>query len=285
MDAITCHRLGLLGLDAGDLRAQPIDARMQTIYTAFLEAIPYENLSDFRSVCENPNDPESWPRATDRLLRENQVHGFGGTSFSLSYALRDLFRGAGGNAHTTLGYNLVTERAHAAVLLYDAGEPLLFDPALLLSGAIPVRPGGTLEDPLGTFTLVPRLGPTLTVSLTLCPELRPEEVLPPVEDSWIQIPVTGLLNRPIYSIIPVPAAPHNFRQAWLASFFRGRRMPLRIARRRANEIARYGERPGSVEYLRPDGREERAAPEACAPWLHEIFGLDAGSLEAWFSDT
>ncbi len=255
--------------------------RMCAVYEAFIERVPYENLSNNRAVREHPEDPDSWPRATDRLLRENQTYGLGGTSFSLSYALRDILHGAGGNAHTTLGYNLVTERAHAAVIVYVDGEPWLFDPALLLCGPIPVRPGGYLDDPLGRFVLLPRCGPTLTVALTLRDELKPA---PPVaaDDAWAHVPLSGTEERPIYSIIPIPAAPHNFRQAWLASFFRGRRMPLRLACRAGNEIIRYGERPGSIEIMRMTGREVVPAPEGCSELLHNCFGIERECLDEWF---
>ncbi len=86
----------------------------------------------------------------------------------------------------------------------------------------------------------------------------------------------------MYSIIPVPAAPHNYRQAWQASFYRGRRMPLRLARRIGNEIYRYGERPGSIEILRTTGREEIPAPANVAQHLHGMFGIDESALRAWF---
>ncbi len=280
MDVITRHRLSMLSVATGTLGDQPIAARVQAIYEAFLDRIPYENLSNNRIVEQHAEDPESWPRATDLLLRENAALGLGGTSFSLAYALRDLFRGSGANAYCTLGYNLVTEQAHAAVVVYVEEGPLLYDPALLMCGPIPVRPYGELVDPLGCVRLLPRCGPTLTVSLDLDPSLRVSRRNP--DPGWVNVSSETGNDRAIYSIIPVPAAPQNFRQAWQASFYRGRRMPLRLARRNGDEIYRYGERPGSIEILRAGGREEIQAPADPVPMLSEMFGIEATCLAEWF---
>ena len=276
MDVITVHRLKILGIECEVIeRLDPV-VRAQAIYDAFLAHLPYENLSDNREVQERPDEPDSWPRATDRVLRDNQTYGFGGTSFSLSYALRDLLRGAGLTAHCTLGYNLVTERAHAAVLLYTDDGPRLFDPALLMSGPVPVRPGGVLEDPLGCVRLEPRCGPTLTVTLRMHCGERPLEP----GDGALETP-RG--DRAIYSIIPVPAPPQSFRTAWLASFYRGRTMPLRFARRVGNRIFRYGERPGSIEIIAADRREEIPVEAKPAHHLTSVFGVDEGCLAEWFT--
>jgi len=279
LDVITAHRLRLLELDAAVLGAMPEAERAQAIYAAFLRRVPYENLSNNRAVQSNPEEPEEWPRATDRLLRENAAYGLGGTSFSLAYALRDLLRGAGTNAHCTLGYNLVTEQAHAAVVLYVDEGPLLYDPALLMCGPIPVRPGGVLEDPLGRISLQPRCGPTLTVTLNM--HCGSSEGPGPTDTLW-NIPAEQIGDRPIYSIIPVPAPPQSFRQAWMASFYKGRPMPLRLARRTADAIYRYGERPGSIEVLRANEREEIFVEGENSTRLQEIFGIDAGCLREWF---
>lgn len=278
LDVITAHRLRMLDLDPESLAdLAPLD-RTRRIYKAFIDHVPYENLSDNRVIRENPDDPDNWPRATDRLLRENMAYGLGGTSFSLSYALRDLMRGAGTNAHCTLGYNLVTEQAHAAVLVYVDEGPHLYDPAMLMSGPVPVRPGGTLEDPLGVICLEPRCGPTLTLTL----KMRCRARRPATEDPLWGAPVGADGHRPIYSVIPIPAPPQNFRQAWMASFYRGRTMPLRLARRVQDVIYRYGERPGSIEVLREDRREEIEPGGDCAEMLHEVFGIDTECLKLWF---
>lgn len=267
MDVITRHRLRLLAHRAGEpgdmlgLESLAPRVRRQRLYSTFLAATPYENLSNNLVVRATPGDPETWPRTTDRLLRENAEAGLGGTSFSLAYALRDLFRGLGENAHCTLGHNLVTEEAHAAVVVYDEEGPWLYDPALLLPEPLPVRPGGEVVDALGCCTLRPRLGPTLTV----CLALQGEEA------------------RQVYSIIPIPAPPPCFRQAWIASFHRGRIAPLRMARRIGDEIRRYGERPGSLEVLRPSGRTETRPGPAPADELAQAFGVSRSVLGSWFA--
>jgi hypothetical protein len=261
MDVITRHRLGLLGLDGDAVAERPLAERLQETYRSFVERVPFENLSNNRICAEHPGDPESWPRTTDRFLRDNRSLGLGGTSFTLAYALRDLFRGLGANAHCTLGHNLVTEEVHAAVVVYGEEGPSLYDPSLLMAGPVPVRPGGALEDPLGTITLRPRCGPTLSLCLQR---------------------TGGDREKSVYSIIPVPAVPQAFRQAWVASFCRGRARPLRLARRVGDEIRRYGERPGSLEVLRPGGREERRLDAAPVALLHDLFGIDSACLSAWF---
>jgi hypothetical protein len=261
MDVITRHRLCMLGLDADGVIDGPLAERLRTTYRGFVERVPYENLSDNLAAAEHPNEPDAWPRTTDRFLRDHRAHGLGGTSFTLAYALRDLFRGLGGNAHCTLGRNLVTEEVHAAVVVYEEDGPWLFDPALLLAGPIPVRPDGLLEDPLGHVTLRPCSGPTLTVSIRGGAPAR---------------------IRPVYAVIPVPTSPPCFRQAWIASFCRGRPRPVWIARRRGDEILRYGERLGTLETLRAGGREtERLGEDRCAV-LQERFGISAAHLERWF---
>ncbi len=209
-----------------------------------------------------PGDPSAWPRATDVFLRENQKGGFGGTSFTLAYALRDLFCGLGGNAHCTLGRNLVTEEMHAAVVAYVDDESLLYDPALLACGPLPIRPGGTLHDPLGTLRFEAHRGASLTVTL----HARGRHAA-----------------RPLYSIVPVPAPPNRFRHAWVASFCRGRCTPLRLARRVGDEIRRYSERPGWFEVLTPQGHEKHRLAEAPVEALHRLFGIDEACLRLWFA--
>lgn len=288
MDVITRHRLSHLDLEPGCLDARPLPEQLRHIYRAFLEHVPYENLSDHLAVERAPSDPEQWPRATDTVLRENKSAGLGGTSFSLSYALRDIFRGLGANAHCTLGYNLVTERAHAAVLVYQEGQPLIFDPALLMCDGMAVRPMSCLEDPLGRFTLAPRQGPTLTMTLemaaSLAGERENEDAVTlsggPMHD--VLAAAGSPCARAIYSVLPLPAPPQSFRQAWVASFFRGRRMPLRMARRKGDTIYRYGERPGTIEVLEPDGRRELQVAADPIEQLHELFGVAEASLVAWF---
>jgi hypothetical protein len=263
VDAITCHRLDLLGLDARALAALSLPERLDRAYEVFLQRVPFENLSNAQACAAAPEEPESWPRTTDRFLREHRACGLGGTSFTLAYALRDLFLGLGANAHCTLGHNLVVEEAHAAVLVYlDGEEPRLYDPALLLSGSVPVRPGGRLEDPLGALTLRPRHGATLTLCLQ----------------------VGSGPERCVYSLVPAPTPPQSFRQAWVASFLRGRRQPLRLARRVGDEIRRYAQRPGLLVILRAGGTERRKLPAQPVDTLQELFGIREHCLRGFFGD-
>lgn len=261
VDAITRHRLGLLEVDVQDLRLLPPRGRMDRIYRRFLRRIPYETLSNHRSCCERPDDPDAWPRATDRLLRENRKDGLGGTSFSLAYALRDLLRGIGTNAHCTLGRNLVTEQMHAAVVAYAEDGAWLYDPALLLGGPLAIRPGGALQDPLGTLRLEPGPGRNLTVTMAL----------PGAPDP-----------RPIYTLVPLPTPPHRFRQAWVASFYKGRRPSLCLARRIDDEIRRYTEQPGRMEILTAEGHSYRRMGPEPVEELHVLFGVSESCLHEWF---
>lgn len=279
LDVITAHRLRMLNVAPDAMKGLDARARADAIYRAFIARVPYENLSNNRAVDQAPDEPDTWPRATDRLLRENAAQGLGGTSFSLAYALRDLMRGASVNAHCTLGYNLVAEQPHAALLVYIEGRPLLYDPAMLLCGPIEVRPGGALEDPLGECLLLPRCGATLTLSLRVIEPLRRNT---PQDEVWgSHVDADGY--RAVYSIIPVPAPPQNFRHAWLASFYRGRVMPLRFARRDQDVIYRYGERPRSVERLDLTGRSIERLDSHPVERLQEIFGIDAACLHTWFA--
>jgi hypothetical protein len=261
LDVLTRHRLRILRIDADGLLERPVGERLDEVYRGFLARVPYENLSNNRCCLESPGDPDGWTRPTDRLLRENRDQGLGGTSFSLAYALRDLFRGVGGNAHLTLGKNLVTEEMHAAVVVYAEGDPRLYDPALLVGAPLPVRPGGCVEEPLGVARLEAASGATLTLLLQESDSPR---------------------LRPVYQVVPLPASPASFRQAWLASFHRGRPGPLRLARRVGDEIRRYLQRSGRVEILRPGGRTSREIVGCPVRCLHETFGIAEPCLSEWF---
>ena len=262
-DAITRHRLDMFGIPVAGLRRQGLLDRIESLHRRFLERVPFENLSNNRSCLEVPEEPAAWPRATDRFLRDNVQRGFGGTSFTLAYALRDLLCGLGVHAHCTMGRNLVTEEMHAAVVAYVDDDVLLYDPALLCCGPIPVRPGGRLEDPLGTLWFEAHHGASLTLFLCAAGSTR---------------------NRPLYSIVPVPSPPHRFRQAWIASFCRGRCAPLRFAKRVGDEIYRYSERPQRLEVLTAHGKQHRRLDPAPVDALHHHFGIDRGCLSAWFAD-
>ncbi len=262
MDAITRHRLESLGLDASKLECEPLLCRLEAVHRAVVEHLPYENLSDHEACRNEPQEPRRWPRATDRVLRDHRFRGLGGTSFSLAYVLRDLLHGVGANAHLCLGRNLVTEQGHAAALAFVDGETLLFDATLLSPGVVAVYPGSELLDALGTVRLESAGGPSLTVTL----EKRG---------------ATGA--RHAYVLLPAPAPPHRFRQAWIAAFDRGRRRPLVLARRRGDTIHRYREAHGVLETLTPDGTQSRDLGAAPVDTLHETFGIHPACLRAWFA--
>ena len=251
----------MLDLDVAELSGHTPRGRMDRVYRRFLERVPYETLSNHRSCCEHPDEPTAWPRATDRLLRENLQCGLGGTSFSLAYALRDLLHGIGTNAHCTLGRNLVTEEMHAAVIAYAEDGAWLYDPALLVGGPLAIRPGGALQDPLGTLRLEPGSGSHLLVTIALPGNPHP---------------------RAIYTLVPLPAPPHRFRQAWVASFCKGRRPALRIARRVGDEIRRYTDRPQRLEILTSGGTTYRRLLPSPVDELHALFGIEEACLHDWF---
>jgi hypothetical protein len=261
MDVITTHRLCLLDLDPASMAARSLLERVHAVYARFLERLPYENLSRNRVCRDRPHEPDQWPRATDRVLKDNRTCGLGGDSFALAYALRDLLRGVGANAHCTYGRNLVTEETHAAVLVYGFEEPLLLDPGFLLGGPLEVRPGATLDEPLGRVTLRAGESPSLTVCLR-------------------QAGATE--ERSLYTLVPLPAPPQAYRQAWLASFWRGRILPLSLARRTGDEIRRYREHSGVLEVLTPRGTRQHALKPRDAESLHALFGISRDCLEAWF---
>ena len=169
----------------------------------------------------------------------------------------------GGNAHCTLGRNLVTEEMHATVIAYAEDGAWLYDPALLAGGPLAVCPGGALLDPLGTLRLEPGCGKDLVVTVSLPGAPEP---------------------RSIYTLVPLPAPPHRFRQAWIASFGKGRRPVLSIARRVEDEIRRYTERPHRLEILTAEGHSYRPLPSAPVEELHALFGIDSSCLRDWFGD-
>ncbi len=252
----------MLGALEPSLCSLPLEERLSRVYRAFVDRLPFENLSNHRACSAAPADPDAWPRATDRVLRDHLSCGLGGTSFSLAYALRDLLHGVGGNAHLALGRNLVTEEMHAAVLVFLDSGPVLFDASILASGAVPVHPGGALEDPLGRVRLEPCRGATLTLVIARAGADRP---------------------RAAYALAPAPSPPHRFRAAWVASFERGRRRPLRLARRVGDVIRRYTQSSSRLEVLTPGGIETRRLGTAPVDELHELFGIRADCLTEWFA--
>ena len=60
-------------------------------------------------------------------------------------------------------------------------------------------------------------------------------------------------------------------------------MPLRFARRVGEVIYRYGARPGSIEVLRADSRDELALDADPVGQLHDLFAIDESCLHEWFN--
>jgi len=261
LDALTRHRLGLLDLEPEAIEKLSVPARTRTIYEAFLRKIPYENFSNLARRRNHPAHPDQWPRGTDRLLRDAHENGLGGTCFSMAYALADLLRGAGANAHTTLGHHLKKEEPHAAVLVYEDDGPVLYDPSYFIPRPVPVRPGGAVEDPLFTHTLEARRGPMLTMVQT----------------------GPGRPPSALYSLIPVPASPDIFRSTWIATSFARPGRPGRIAKRVGDEIRWFGEEKGHLEVLTPWGTKIVDLGHDVPGELCRTFGVCADVLRAHFS--
>lgn len=261
MDVLTRHRISLLGLDASSLERTPLRDRVRATYAAFVARMPFETLTNQARRRAHPADPEQWPRTTDRLLRECAAEGTGGTCFSMAYALAEILRGLGANAHTTLGHHLAKNEPHAAVIVYEPDGPHLLDSAFLLPQAVPVRPGGAIEDELFRHELEPRCGPMLTL---------------------VQVGPNGA-RRPLYSWIPTPAFPVTFREAWIAAFRKRMESRTRIIRRIGNEVYAYGGARGAIEVVSPTGRREIAAGPDVAATLHRVFGVSEAVLRSHFA--
>jgi hypothetical protein len=260
-DALTRRRLSLLGLDAGAVEAMPVRERVRAINRRFVEAIPYENLSALARRRAHPADPAAWPRGTDRLLEEARAHGLGGTCFSLAYALADVLRGVGANAHTALGRHLVKDEPHAAVIVFEDDGPYVFDPSYFLLDGIAVWPGSTLEDPVFGWELEPRGGAMLAL---------------------VQCGRDGG-RTPVFSMIPVPAPPDEFRRQWIDAVRRRPDRPGRIARRAGDEIRWFGEDVCRVDVLTCDGRREMHVDAQPVELLHELFGVAPDVLRSHFA--
>ena len=263
MDALTRHRLTHLDLAPEAIEILSVAERVRAIYQAFIQRIPYENFSNLARRRGHPSDPDAWPRGTDRLLRDAHESGLGGTCFSMAYALADLLRGAGANAHTTLGHHLKKEEPHAAVLVYHDDGPVLYDPSYFIPNGVPVRPGGGVEDPLFTHALEARRGPMLTM----------------VQSG------PGRAPSPLYSLIPVPASPEIFRSAWIATSFPRPGRPARLSKRVGDEIRWFGEERGCVEILSSKGTRVVELGADLPDALCRTFGVRADVLRAHFAVT
>ena len=261
MDVLTRHRISLLGLDASSLERRPLRDRVRETFAAFVSRVPFETVTNLARRRAHPADPEQWPRTTDRLLRESASDGTGGTCFSMAYALAEVLRGLGANAHTTLGHHLAKNEPHAAVIVFEDDGPHLFDTAFLLTQALPVRPGGFTEDALFRHELEPRCGPMLTL---------------------VQTDRAGV-KKPLYSWIPMPAFPAAFREVWIAAFRKRMESRTRIIRRVGDEVFAFGGERGPIEVVSVNGRREIDPGADLPATLHRIFGLSEAVLRSHFA--
>ncbi len=261
MDVLTRHRIALLGLDASSLERRPLRDRVRETYAAFVSRVPFETVTNLARRRAHPADPEQWPRTTDRLLRESASDGTGGTCFSMAYALAEILRGLGANAHTTLGHHLAKNEPHAAVIVFEDDGPHLFDSAFLLTQALPVRPGGVIEDNLFRHELEPRCGPMLTL---------------------VQTDREGV-KKPLYSWIPMPAFPAAFRDVWIAAFRKRMESRTRIIRRVGDEVFAFGGERGPIDVVSTSGRREIDPGPDLPAALHRIFGLSESVLRSHFA--
>ena len=265
MDALSRRRLALLGLDPAEIEVLPPAKRLEAVHHAFVAKIPYETLSKQERHRQHPAEPEKWMRTTDRLLREAASDGLGGTCFSMAYALADVFRALGAVAHTALGHNILTEEPHAAVIVYQDDGPRLFEPSFFVPEGIPVRPEGSVADPLFTHVLEARArGGCL---LTLVQHQH----------------APGGQSKPLFSMIPMPAPADAFRRAWLATFSCERGKPLMLARRVGDEVRWYGDDKDHVEILSTSGRRRVDVGRDPPATLHALFGIDEDRLRAHFA--
>lgn len=261
MDVLTRHRVKLLGLDPSRLMKCPLRDRVRETFAAFVARVPFETLTNMARRRAHPAEPDLWLRTTDRLLRESAADGTGGTCFSMAYALAEVLRGLGANAHTTLGHHLAKNEPHAAVIVFEEDGPHLFDAAFLLPTSVPVRPGGSTQDALFRHELVPRCGPMLTM---------------------VQIAHDGA-RRPLYSWIPMPAFPVAFREAWIAAFRKRMESRTRIVKRIGDEVFAFGGAHGAIEVFSPTGRREIPPGPDLAGTLHRVFGVSESVLRSHFA--
>jgi hypothetical protein len=265
VDALTRHRLAFLGLVPSEVEALPLAERLEAVLRAFLARIPYETLSKHERYRMHPAEPERWMRTTDRLLRDAASDGLGGTCFSMAYALADLFRGCGANAHTALGHHILKEEPHAAVVAYLQDGPRLYDASFFVPAGVPVRPDASVSDALFTFVLEARAKNGCLLTL-----VQHETA-------------AGGESRPLFSMIPMPAPPDAFRRAWLETFPRDRDKPLALARRVGDELRWYGEDREHVEVISPAGRRRSDVGTDPPVSLSALFGVKVERLRAHFA--
>ena len=261
MDVLTRHRLHCLDLDPEALAGLPLAERVARVYRRFVAAVPYENLSAIARRRERPAEPATWTRGTDRLLDDLVRCGLGGTCFAMAYALADLFRGVGANAHTALGQHLGKEAPHAVTLVYGDDGPRLYDASFFVGDGLPVWPGASLDDGIHRYALEPRRGPLLAM---------------------VQTTRAGIVT-PLYALVPLPAPPDVYLRLWIEAVRALSGRPGRIARRVGDEIRWFGEEAGRVDVFSAAGRREVAVGPDPVATLHRLFGVREDVLRAHLS--
>jgi len=258
VDVLTRHRLRRLDLDPEALATCAVAERVDRVYRRFVQAVPYETFSALARRRERPAEPAQWPRGTDRLLDDVARAGLGGTCFSLAYALADLFRGVGANAHTALGQHLRKEAPHAATIVYGEDGPRLYDPSFLVGHGLPVWPGAALDDGIFRYELEPRCGALLVL---------------------VQATRAGT-RTPLYSLVPMPAPPDAYRRLWVEAVRASAPTSRRLARRVGDEIRWFGEDVGRIDVITPTGRREVPVGPELVATLHRLFGVSEDALRA-----
>jgi hypothetical protein len=172
----------------------------------------------------------------------------------------------GANAHTALGQDVRAQAPHAAVVVYQEDGPFLLEPTFFVPEAVPVRPGGQVEDALFSHVLEPRCGPMLTL---------------------VRVAKDGERTA-LYSMIPMPAPTDAYWRSWLDTFRGARAQAPRLARRRGDDFLRYDrhERDARDCVLVEgcDGKRRIEAKAADLPdVLSEHFGISATWLRAHFA--
>lgn len=261
MDVLTRHRLQRLDLDPEALEGCTVAERVTRLYRRFVAAVPYESFTAMARRRERPTEPSTWLRGTDRLLDDVARAGLGGTCFALAYALADLFRGVGANAHTVLGQRFEKETPHAAAIVYGDDGPRLYDPTFFLGDALPVWPGATLDDGLFEYRLEPRRGPSLAVV------------------QWVR----GGGATPLYALMPMPAPPDVYRRLWIEAVRGVLARPGRIARRVGDELRRFRDDVGHVDVITATARREVPLGPDPVATLHRLFGVREDALRAHLS--
>lgn len=120
--------------------AEPSPAHLQAVISAYVAQVPWESASRIakRAVCTLLEDCPRWP---EEFWRDHLAGGWGGTCFESNYALMEVLRALGYEAHFTINdmdessgcHSALVVRLQGAQWLVDVGipvfAPILVDPA------------------------------------------------------------------------------------------------------------------------------------------------------------